>query len=84
MQGYFEGCAGGTQERWPGKEADLTKKTKIEDKEYVYVELGNHSFTSIIINNGSSQTGDLNISNNQDDIYVANEGYIWKGADQTL
>ena len=69
---------------WPGITVDMTKKTKIENNTYVYVELGPHTYNRIIINNGSSQTSDLTIPDANDDIYVSNNGYIWKGAGQTL
>ncbi len=73
-----------TNNSWPGKSVDMTKKTKIEDNNYYYVELGSHSWNNIIINNGSNQTSDLTIPSKTDDIYVTTTGYIWAGKDQTL
>lgn len=76
---------GSNNQAWPGKAADTTKKTKIENNYYVYVELGlSYSWKMVIINNGSAQTDDLTIPDTNDDIYVSNNGYIWKGADQKL
>ena len=69
---------------WPGITVDMTKKTKIENNTYVYVELEPHTYNRIIINNGSKQTSDLTIPDANDDIYVSNNEYIWKGANQTL
>ena len=76
---------GGNNQGWPGKSADMKKITKIENSTYVYVELGaSYNWKKIIINNGSQQTADLTIPDTKDDIYVSNNGYIWKGAAQTL
>ena len=70
-----------TNAGWPGKAVDMSKKTQIENNTYYYVEVGEHSYTRIIINNGSSQTSDLTIKSTTEDIYVANNGYCWKGSE---
>ena len=75
---------GANNATWPGKAVDMTKKTKIGDATYYYVELGAHSFTRIIINDGSNQTADMTIKSTTEDIYAANNGYCWKGSEQAL
>ena len=77
---------GANNQGWPGKSADMSKKTKIDNATYYYVELGTHNYTRIIINNGSSQTNDLTIKSTKEDIYTANNdsGYCWKGSEQSL
>ena len=75
---------GATNASWPGKTADQSKKTKIEGQTYYYVEIGSHSYTRIIINNGSSQTSDMTIQSTTDDIYATSSGYCWKGADMSF
>lgn len=77
---------GATNAGWPGKAADMSKKTQIDNKTYYYVEIGDHKYTRIIINNGSAQTNDLTINSTTDDIYTANndKGYCWKGSEQSL
>lgn len=77
---------GATNQGWPGKSADMSKKTKIDNATYYYVELDTHEYTRIIINNGSSQTNDLTIKSTTEDIYTANNdsGYCWKGSEQSL
>ena len=77
---------GATNAGWPGKAADMSKKTKIDNQTYYYVEIGAHSYTRIIINNGSAQTNDLTVKSTTEDIYTANKdnGYCWKGSEQSL
>ena len=82
---YYMWIPGGaTNAGWPGKSVDMNKKTKIDDATYYYVELGAHSYTRIIINDGSNQTADMTIKSTTEDIYAANNGYCWKGSEQAL
>ena len=73
---------------WPGVAVDMTKKTKIENKTFYYVELGAHSWDNIIITNGKKdgtwKTGDLVIKSKSEDIFVSNgdSGHIWTTSDQ--
>ena len=71
---------------WPGLSVDMTKKTKIENDTYYYIEITNSEWqwNKVIINDGTNQTSDLSVPSKTDDIYISNNGYIWKGADQTL
>ena len=82
---YYMWIPGGaTNAGWPGQSVDMTKKTKIDNATYYYVELGAHSYTRIIINDGSNQTADMTIKSTTEDIYAANNGYCWKGSEQNL
>lgn len=79
---------GSSNNSWPGVAVDMTKKTKIENKTFYYVELGAHSWDNIIITNGKKvdtwQTGDLVIKSKSEDIFVSNgdSGHIWTTSDQ--
>ena len=75
---------GANNATWPGKSVDMNKKTKIDNATYYYVELEAHSYTRIIINDGSNQTADMTIKSTKEDIYAANNGYCWKGSEQAL
>ena len=74
---------------WPGISVDLSKKTKINNMDFYYVELKQHNWNNIIINHPDKdgwKTGDLTISDKNHDIFVSNadSGKILKKSDLNL